>query len=71
MAVGLKLAPASLGLCARCGGAMTRRFDSAELLAPGAIVIGALGRLVWPWRAAVSDCGPWAHGAFSRQDTPP
>ena len=71
LALGLKLAQTSLGLFERCGGALALRFDSAQLLAPVALVVGSLRRCVFPWRSAVSDFGSLAQPARSHQNPPP
>lgn len=69
--LGRELRQARRGLVERCGGARARRFDPAELLAQVAIWGGALGRLMCPVRAALSDFGQWAQHARAPQDPPP
>jgi hypothetical protein len=69
--LGLTLTQGRLGLFAPWVGAVARVVDPAPLLALGAIGVGSLRRLVWPWLAAVADCGPLAHDTRSRQDLPP
>jgi len=71
LALGRKLAQASLGQLACCGGTVSLVFDPRQLLAPGAILLGALCRFVLPLMSAVSDFGQWAHHALSGQDRPP
>ena len=71
LALGRKLAQASLGQLACCGGTVSLVFDPRQLLAPGAILLGALCRFVLPLMSAVSDFGQLAHDALSGQDRPP
>ena len=71
LALGLEVAQASLSLFERCGGAVSLVFDPRQLLAPVAILLGSLGRFVFPLIAAVSDFGQLAHYARSGQDRPP
>ena len=69
--LGLELPQASLGLFERCGGAVSLRFDPAQLFAQVAIVLGSLRRFVFPLMSALSDFGQVTHDALSGQDTPP
>ena len=62
---------ASLRLFERCGGAVALVFDPRQLLAPVAIVVGALRGFVFPLRAALSDFGQLAHHGLSHQDRSP
>ena len=71
LALGLKLAKASLGLLQGYGGTVSLVFDPRQLLAPVAILIGSLRCFVLPWMSAVSDCGQLAHHALSGQERPP
>jgi hypothetical protein len=71
LALGLKVAQASLGLFERCGGAVSLVFDPSKLLAPVAILLGSLGRFVLPLITALSDFGQLAHHALSGQGRPP
>jgi len=71
LALGRKLAKASLGLFACGGGTVSLVFDPRQLLAPVAILLGALRCFVLPLMSAVSDFGPLAHHALSGQDRPP
>jgi hypothetical protein len=68
--LGLELTQASLGLFERCGGAVSLRFDPAQLFAQVAILLGSLRRFVFPLIAALSDFGQLAHQALSGQDPP-
>ena len=55
LALGRKVAQAPPGLLERCVGAVSLVFDPRQVLAPVAIVIGALRRLMLPWMSALSD----------------
>ena len=68
LALGLKLAQASLGLFERFGSAVSLLFDPRQLFALVAVLIGSLRRFVLPWRSALSDFGPLAHHARSSRD---
>jgi len=71
LALGLKVAQASLGLFEGCGGTVSLVFDPRQLLAPVAILLGSLRCFVLPLMSALSDFGPLAHHALSGQDRPP